>query len=196
MQRMQQLARPNAYFPAPRTQIYCSQCGSRLTRRVPPDDNRVRDLCEHCGAIHYQNPLVVVGTIPVWQDNVLLCKRAIHPRYGFWTLPAGFMELGETCAEGAQRETLEEAGLHIEPGDLFSVIDVPQHNQVHVFFLCQVANPALAPGQETLEAHWVPEADIPWHEIAFRTVLITLQRFFEDRRKGQFGVHYLALPPR
>lgn len=196
MHRMQQLARPNAYFPAPRTPVFCTQCGFRLTRRVPPDDTRVRDLCENCGAIHYQNPLIVVGTIPVWQDHVLLCKRAIHPRYGFWTLPAGFMELGETCAEGAQRETLEEAGLHIEPSALFSVIDVPQHDQVHLFFLGQVADPSLSPGQETLEAQWVAEADIPWAEIAFRTVLITLQRFFDDRRKGSFGFHYLALPPR
>src|SRR5690606_10943725 len=193
---MQQLARPLTYFPAPRRQHFCSQCGATLTRRIPPDDTRVRDLCEQCGAIHYQNPRMVVGTIPIWQDQVLLCKRAIEPRYGFWTLPAGFMELGETSAAGAQRETLEEAGLRIEPGALFSMIDVPQHDQVHCFFLGHVANPALAPGHETLEAHWVSEADIPWPQVAFRTVAITLERFFADRRRGSFGVHYLALPPR
>ncbi|MGE4337784.1 MAG: NUDIX hydrolase [Pigmentiphaga sp.] len=193
---MQQTARPIPYFPAPRRQTFCSQCGSRLARRIPPDDTRVRDLCESCGAIHYQNPRMVVGTIPVWQDRVLLCKRAIEPRYGYWTLPAGFMELGETSAGGARRETLEEAGLEIVPEALFSVIDVPQADQVHIFFLGQVADPTLAPGLETLEAHWVAEADIPWPEIAFRTVAVTLERFFADRRQGRFGVHYLALPPR
>lgn len=196
MHHMQQLARPITYFPAPRSQKFCTQCGSRLTRRIPPDDNRVRDLCEQCGAVHYQNPLLVVGTIPVWQDQVLLCKRAIHPRYGFWTLPAGFMELGETCAEGAQRETLEEAGLQVELTQLFSVVDVPQHDQVHVFFLCHVANPALAPGQETIEARWVAEADVDWSQLAFRTVSVTLERFFKDRQAGHYNTHYLALPPR
>lgn len=193
---MQQLARPHAYFPAPRAQKYCSQCAATLVRRIPPDDTRMRDVCENCGAIHYQNPRLVVGTIPVWQNQILLCKRAIEPRYGYWTLPAGFMELAETSAAGAQRETLEEAGLRCEPGALFSVIDVPQHDQVHVFFVTQVADPSLAPGQETLEAHWVAEADIPWSELAFRTVSITLERYFEDRRHGVLGVHYLALPPR
>lgn len=193
---MQQLARPFAYFPAPRTQKYCSQCAATLVRRIPPDDTRMRDVCENCGAIHYQNPRMVVGTIPVWQNRILLCKRAIEPRYGYWTLPAGFMELAETSAAGAQRETLEEAGLRCEPGPLFSVIDVPQHDQIHIFFVTEVADPALAPGQETLEAHWVEEADIPWSELAFRTVSITLERFFDDRRRGALGVHYLALPPR
>ncbi|MBU4610538.1 NUDIX hydrolase [Achromobacter sp. GG226] len=193
---MQELARTLTYFPAPRTQKFCSQCGSTLTRRIPPDDTRVRDLCDNCGAIHYQNPRMVVGTLPVWQGRVLLCKRAIEPRLGYWTLPAGFMELGETSAAGAQRETLEEAGLQSELGALFSVIDVPQADQVHVFFLIEVTDPSLAPGQETLEAHWVEEADVPWDDLAFRTVSLTLERFFADRRAGQYGVHYLALPPR
>lgn len=193
---MQELARPIAYFPAPRTQQFCSQCGTTLTRRIPPDDTRVRDVCDACGAIHYQNPRMVVGTLPVWQGKILLCKRAIEPRLGYWTLPAGFMELGETSAAGAQRETLEEAGLTTELGTLFSVIDVPQADQVHVFFLVEVADPSLAPGQETLEAHWVDEADIPWPDLAFRTVSLTLERFFADRRSGHYGVHYLDLPLR
>ncbi len=193
---MSQTARPIPYFPAPRQQHYCTQCGSQLARRIPPDDTRVRDLCEHCGAVHYQNPRMVVGTIPVWEGRVLLCKRAIEPRYGYWTLPAGFMELGETSAEGAQRETLEEAGLAIDADRLFSMIDVPQADQVHCFFLGQVADPTLAPGQETLEAEWVAEADVPWHDLAFRTVSLTLEHFFADRRRGTYDVHYLALPPR
>ncbi|GAA5236398.1 NUDIX hydrolase [Verticiella sediminum] len=193
---MHQPASPPAYFPAPRTQRYCSQCGSLLTRRIPPDDTRVRDVCDNCGAIHYQNPRLVVGTVPVWEDRVLLCKRAIEPRLGYWTLPAGFMELGETTSLGAQRETLEEAGLQTEPGALFSMIDVPQADQVHCFFLTQVVDGAFAPGPETLEARWALEEEVPWDDIAFRTVSITLERFFADRRAGSFGVHYLSLPPR
>ncbi len=193
---MSQTAPPNSYFPVPRELRYCTQCASPLTRRIPPDDTRVRDLCEQCGAIHYQNPRMVVGTIPVWEGRVLLCKRAIEPRYGYWTLPAGFMELGESSAQGAERETLEEAGLSMEATRLFSVIDIPQADQVHVFFLGQVADPTLSPGLETLEAGWVAEADIPWSEIAFRTVSLTLEYYFSDRRRGSFDVHYAALPPR
>ncbi len=193
---MQELARPIAYFPAPRTQNFCSQCGATLTRRIPPDDTRTRDVCDACGAIHYQNPRMVVGTLPVWEGRVLLCKRAIEPRLGYWTLPAGFMELGETTAAGAQRETLEEAGLNSELGTLYSVVDVPQADQVHIFYLVHVVDPSLAPGPETLEAKWVDEADVPWDDIAFRTVSITLERFFADRREGRYGVHHVALPPR
>jgi len=196
MQRMQPLASSISYFPAPRNQNFCSQCGATLVRLIPPDDTRMRDVCNQCGAIHYQNPRMVVGTIPVWNDQILLCKRAIEPRYGYWTLPAGFLELGESSAAGAQRETMEEAGLPCEIGPLFSVIDVPQADQIHCFFLTRIDEPILAPGPETLEAHWVSEADIPWSDIAFRTISLTLERFFEDRRRGSFGVHYAALQKR
>jgi len=171
---------PPFYFPAPRTQKFCSQCGHAVTLRVPPDDNRMRAVCENCGAVHYQNPRNVVGVLPVWQGRMLLCRRAIAPRYGLWTLPAGFMELGETTAQGAQRETVEEAGAQIELGSLYTVIDVPGVNQVHFFYLAQVLSDALDPGPETLEAAFFALDAIPWETLAFRTVSTTLAHYVED----------------
>ena len=168
---------------------FCSVCGHSVERRIPPGDNRERDCCQHCGTIHYVNPRPVVGTIPVLQDCVLLCRRAIEPRYGKWTLPAGFMEIGETTAEGALRETLEEAGARIELGPLFSMLDVPHVEQVHLFFRAQLLDPNFAPGEESLEVRLFTESEIPWHELAFRTVATTLRWFFEDRARGTFGTH-------
>src|SRR5690554_1589409 len=143
---------PTFYFPAPRAQKYCSVCGTQLTRRVPPEDNRMRDVSEQCGAVHYQNPRNVVGVVPVFGDRILLCRRAIEPRYGTWTLPAGFMELGETTAQGAMRETQEEAGAQIELGPLYTIIDVPQAEQVHFFYLAKVLSADLYPGPESSDA--------------------------------------------
>lgn len=137
---------PTHYFPAPRRANFCSQCGSPIRHRVPEGDNRERDVCDHCGAIHYQNPRMVVGTVPVWQGRILLCRRAIEPRYDTWTLPAGFMELGESTAQGAGRETLEESGARIRLGQLYTIIDVPQIEQVHLFYLAEVLGPELDPG--------------------------------------------------
>ena len=174
---------------------FCSVCGHAIVRRVPAGDNRERDCCDHCGAIHYVNPRPVVGTIPVWQERVLLCKRAIEPRYGYWTLPAGFMEVGETTAEGAIRETLEEAGARIELGPLFSMIDVPHVEQVHIFFRARLLGPEFDVGHETLEARLFTEAEVPWHDLAFRTVSTTLHLYFEDRARGSFGTHTPRLPP-
>jgi len=160
---------------------------------VPEGDNRERDLCDHCGAIHYQNPRMVVGTLPVWENRILLCRRAIEPRYNKWTLPAGFMELNESTAQGATRETLEESGARIELGPLFTVIDVPQIDQVHIFYLAQATGPELDPGPESLEARYFDEADIPWDEISFRTVKATLTQYLADRKKASFGCHHLTL---
>lgn len=184
---------PVNYFPAPRRARFCSQCGTPITRRVPEGDNRERDVCDRCGAIHYQNPRLVVGTLPVWDNRILLCRRAIEPRYDTWTLPAGFMELGESTAQGAARETLEESGARIELGQLFTVIDVPQIDQVHVFYLAQALDPRLDPGPESLDARYYDEADIPWNDLAFRTVATTLERFLEDRRRGAFQTHHYTL---
>jgi ADP-ribose pyrophosphatase YjhB (NUDIX family) len=136
---------------------------------------------------------MVVGTVPVWQGRILLCRRAIEPRYDTWTLPAGFMELGETAAQGAARETLEESGVRIKVGALFTVIDVPQMEQVHLFYLAEVLGPELHPGPESLEARYYDEVDIPWHELAFRTVTTTLKHFIDDRRQGCFGLHHYSL---
>ncbi|MBV4397915.1 NUDIX hydrolase [Advenella alkanexedens] len=181
------------YFPAPVEQRFCSQCGSILSRKIPPDDNRVRDLCENCGAVHYKNPLVVVGTVPVWEDKILLCRRAIEPRYNKWTLPAGFMELSETTSVGAIRETTEEAGADITLKQLFTVIDVIGVNQVHLYFLAEANSPKLDPGPESLEARYFDIDEIPWDELSFRTVTQTLKRYIEDKERGVFTTHYLSL---
>jgi ADP-ribose pyrophosphatase YjhB (NUDIX family) len=168
---------------------FCRACGTAVSYRIPPDDNRERAVCPNCGTIHYENPLNVVGTVPVWDDRVLLCKRAIEPRYGLWTLPAGFLELGETTEQGALRETDEEAGARITLGALFTVLNVVRVGQVHLFYLATMTSPALNPGTETLEARLFAQDEVPWDQIAFRTVRETLQHFFADRARGKFEVH-------
>ncbi|MCY7316297.1 MAG: NUDIX hydrolase [Rubrivivax sp.] len=168
---------------------HCRVCGAAAQYRVPADDNRERAVCTACGEIHYENPLNVVGTVPVWGDQVLLCRRNIEPRHGMWTLPAGFMELGETTAEGALRETIEEAGVAVEMQPLFSVLNVARVGQVHLFYRARLLNTTLDPGPETIEAQLFTEAEVPWDQLAFRTVRQTLQLFFDDRRRGHFGVH-------
>lgn len=173
----------------PRRIQHCRVCGSRAEYRVPADDNRERATCTACGEIHYENPLNVVGTVPVWGEQVLLCRRNIEPRYGLWTLPAGFMELGETTAEGAVRETVEEAGANIELQGLFTVLNVVRAGQVHMFYRARMLDTHLDPGPETIEARLFREDEVPWDELAFRTVRDTLQLFFEDRRRASYGVH-------
>jgi ADP-ribose pyrophosphatase YjhB (NUDIX family) len=168
---------------------FCSACGHAVSLRVPPGDNRERFVCDHCNTIHYQNPRNVVGTVPVWDHKVLLCRRAIEPRYGFWTLPAGFMELGETTAEAAARETLEEAGARVEVQTLFTMLNVPHVHQVHLFYLARLLDIDIAAGEESLEVRLFDEAEIPWHDIAFPTVGQTLRFFFADRSTGAFGLH-------
>ena len=168
---------------------HCRACGTAVAYLVPADDNRERAVCPACATVHYENPLNVVGTVPVWGEQVLLCRRAIEPRRGLWTLPAGFLELGESTAEGALRETDEEAGAQIELGLLFSVLNVVRVGQVHLFYLAAMKSTHLNPGSETLEAQLFREDEIPWDEIAFRTVRETLRYFFDDRRRGRFGVH-------
>jgi len=169
---------------------HCKQCGQPVVYRIPDDgDTRERAVCPACQTIHYENPLNVVGTIPVWGERVLLCKRAIEPRFGKWTLPAGFMELDETVAEGAARETVEEAGAQFEMGDFFSLVNVTRVGQVHLFYRVTLLSDQFAPGSETLEARLFAEADIPWEQMAFRTVSETLKRYFADRRAGRFATH-------
>jgi len=162
--------------------------------RVPDDgDTRQRAVCPQCQTIHYENPLNVVGTIPVLGEAVLLCKRNIEPRKGKWTLPAGFMELGETLAEGAARETTEEAGAQFEMQGLFSVLNVARVGQVHFFFRAQLTSDQFAPGHETMEARLFAEHEIPWDDLAFRTVKETLKAFFADRQSGEFGMHQIDI---
>jgi ADP-ribose pyrophosphatase YjhB (NUDIX family) len=171
---------------------YCPNCAANLTVKIPADDSRERYVCEACGTIHYQNPRNVVGSIPVYGEQVLLCRRAIAPRHGFWTLPAGFMELGESTSHGAARETLEEAGAIVEIGPLFSLLNVPHAEQVHLFYLATMTSPHFAAGEESLEVALFHEQEIPWDELAFPTVKQTLTWFFADRAagvlEGQFHV--------
>ncbi len=174
---------------------YCTHCGGKVELKVPDGDNRPRHVCAACGRIHYQNPRIIVGTLPVWQDRVLLCRRAIEPRYGYWTLPAGFMENGESAAEGAQRETLEEACARVRVLDPYTLVSVPFIDQLHLLFRAELLDLDFAPGTESLEVRLFDEADIPWEELAFRSVSLTLRAFFEERRSGRFGVHHVSLPP-
>jgi len=173
---------------------HCKQCGTAVVMRTPDDgDTRERAVCPACHTVHYENPLNVVGTIPVWEDKVLLCRRNIEPRRGKWTLPAGFMELGETVAQGAARETREEAGAVFEMQDLFSIMNVVRVGQVHFFYRAQLAHTRFDPGHETLEARLFSEEEIPWEEIAFRTVRETLRCFFQDRAQGRYGLHQIDI---
>ena len=173
----------------PQSIRHCRACGGATHYLVPPDDNRDRAVCTVCGTVHYENPINVVGTLPVWHDQVLLCRRNIEPRYGYWTLPAGFMEFGETTAQGALRETVEEAGAHVEMQGLYTVLNVVHAGQVHFFYLARLTDTVFAPGHETIEAQLFSEADVPWDALAFRTVRLTLQRYFADRPGGRFDVH-------
>jgi len=166
---------------------FCSQCASTLVLRIPVDDSRERFVCEQCGTIHYENPRNVVGSIPIYGDQVLLCRRAIEPRYGFWTLPAGFLEIGETSSAGAVRETIEEAGANVAIGPLFSLLNVVHAQQVHLFYLAQMQTPDFEAGVESLEVALFLEKDIPWQDLAFPTVKQTLEWYFADRAAGRLA---------
>ncbi|MDB5892761.1 MAG: hydrolase [Rhodoferax sp.] len=170
---------------------HCKNCGTAVVYRIPDDgDTKERAVCPACHTIHYENPLNVVGTVPYFGDQVLLCKRNIEPRFGKWTLPAGFMELGESTSQGAARETVEEAGAEFVMGELFTVMSVIRVGQVHLFYLAELTSDRFDPGTETIEAQLFSEADIPWDEIAFRTVKETLEHYFADRRSGMFTLHH------
>lgn len=173
---------------------HCKSCGSAVTYRLPDDgDTRERAICTACHTVHYENPLNVVGTLPIWNDKILLCKRNIEPRYGKWTLPAGFMELGETVAQGAARETDEEAGAQIELLGLYTLMNVVRVGQVHFFYRAKLLSTTFHPGHETIEARLFSEDEVPWDDIAFRTVRETLKCFFEDRQRGAFPLHQVDI---
>lgn len=176
---------------------FCSECAHPVSLQIPPDDNRPRYVCSNCGIIHYQNPKMVIGSIPVWEQGgetrVLLCKRAIEPRYGYWTLPAGFMENNETTTDAALRETLEEAGARIELHELFSLLNVPHVHQVHMFYRATLLDLEYKAGVESLDVKLFSETEIPWDEMAFPTVAQTLKFFFADfaRIKNEGGLFLL-----
>jgi ADP-ribose pyrophosphatase YjhB (NUDIX family) len=168
---------------------FCGACGAPTVRRVPPGDSRERLVCPACGAIAYENPKLVVGCLATLDDRVLLCRRAIEPRYGSWTLPAGFMENGETTAEGAARETVEESGAAVADLEPFMLIDVPDVHQVHLFFRARLVEARFALGDESLEARLFAAAEIPWDALSFPTVIAALRRYFADRTAGRPGFH-------
>jgi len=165
---------------------FCSQCGEKIILMVPEDDNRERYVCTRCDTIHYQNPKIVAGCIPEWGDRVLLCRRAIEPRHGLWTLPAGFMELGETTLEAAVRETMEEANASVEVQDLYMVINLPHVDQVYMMFRSRLKDKNFSPGPESHEVELFERERIPWNELAFPTIRETLRFYYKDREKGEF----------
>lgn len=165
---------------------YCSACGGAITLRTPVGDQRPRHVCSVCSTIHYQNPKLVVGAIAQWEDKVLLCRRAIEPRLGFWTLPAGFMEMGESTGEAGMRETLEEAHAQIELGPLYTLVNIPQISQVHLIYRAKLLNLDFSPGEESLETCLLAEHEIPWNDLAFRSISLTLRHYFKDRTAGHF----------
>lgn len=168
---------------------FCAQCGSSVRLRTPAGDNLPRFVCENCGTIHYENPKLVIGAIPEWEDQILLCRRAIEPRQGCWTLPAGFMEKDETTAQAALRETLEEACARVEIGELYTLISVPHISQVHLIYRARLLDLDFRPGNETSEVALFEETHIPWDEIAFGTIAMTLRYYYADRRAGNFSFH-------
>lgn len=174
---------------------YCSNCGATVALRIPPGDSLPRHVCIQCGSIHYQNPKLVVGAIAEWEDRILLCRRAIEPRHGFWTLPAGFMENGETTEQAAARETLEEAQARIEVGALLALVNVPYISQVHLLYRAKLLDLDFAPGEESLETRLFTEAEIPWDDLAFRSISLALRYYFADRKQGQFSLHSGEIPP-
>lgn len=165
---------------------YCSECGNAVKVSIPEGDNRPRHVCSSCGVIHYQNPKVVVGCIPIWEQRVLLCRRAIEPRYGLWTVPAGFMENGETSQQGAARETLEEACARVDVEGLYTLFNLPHINQVYLLYRSRLLDLDFAAGDESLEVALFHEHEIPWDEIAFAVIRESLRLYFADRPRGDF----------
>lgn len=174
---------------------FCSDCGHPVSQRIPEGDDRPRYVCEQCQTIHYHNPRIVVGCLPVYGEQILLCRRAIEPRFGYWTLPAGYMENGETTLEGAWRETWEEAGARVGKEVLYRLFDLPHVNQVYMFYRAVLPEPSFAPGVESLDVRLFDESEIPWQDLAFPVVTQVLKDFFADRARGRFCVRVSSVEP-
>ena len=168
---------------------YCSNCSATVEFIIPQGDSLPRYVCTQCNIVHYQNPKMVVGCIPEWEDKILLCRRAIEPRLGWWTLPAGFMENNETLAQAAARETLEEANARVEIGDLYAVYSLPHISQVYFLFRARLLDLDFKPGIESLDVKLMSEHEIPWQEMAFRVIHDPLQQYFKERRQGKLTFH-------
>ena len=168
---------------------YCPRCAAAIERRVPAGDDRAREVCSGCGEIYYRNPKIVAGAIPEWDGRVLLCRRAIEPREGYWTLPAGYMELGETTVEAAIRETREEACAEVEGLELFAYLDIPRVSQVYVMYRARLLAAEFRAGHESHEVRLFAEPEIPWQRLAFPSIHLTLKYYFADRAAGAYAVH-------
>jgi len=185
------------FFPRRRKSLikFCNSCGSAVTHRIPDGDSLHRAVCDACGTIQYQNPKIVVGCVPTYGERILICKRAIEPRYGLWTLPAGFMENEESASQGAAREALEEANARVEIEDLYTVYSIPHISQVYMMFRAKLLDPNVSPGFESLEVKLVTEDEIPWDQLAFAMVRRTLEHFIADRKRGAFVPHFGDIHP-
>ncbi len=175
---------------------FCSACGHPTIEKIPLGDQKIRKVCTHCGTIHYVNPKVICGALAIWENKVLLCRRAIEPRYGLWTLPAGYMELFETMEQGAARETREESEAEVEIEQLYCMYNIPRIGQVYVLFKTQIKDGVFGAGEETLESRLFEEHEIPWNDLAFPSVERTLRHYFEDRKTNSFPMHLETLGTR
>ncbi len=169
---------------------FCSSCAAPVTSKVPAGEDRERWVCTACGEIHYQNPRMVVGCIIEEQGKLLLCKRAIQPRYGYWTVPAGFLELGESTVQGAIRETYEEASAKVEVIAPYAHFDIPYIGQAYIFYRARLVSPEMGPGSESLEVKLVSPEEIPWDQLAFQVVRVALDFYVEDAKRGVFRMHH------
>ena len=174
---------------------FCSQCGAPVVVKIPPGETLPRFVCEACQTIHYQNPKVVAGCIPEWEGRILLCRRAIEPRVGLWTFPAGFMEQGETTEQAAARETLEEANAFVEISSLYAVFSLPHVSQVYVIFRGRLRSPEFGVGHESADVQLFAHEQIPWEHLAFPVISETLTRYVQDLSRGRFDVHVGVVPP-
>ena len=188
---------PHADFSLPPKSLikFCNSCGAAVTHRIPEGDSLERAVCDACGIVHYVNPKIVVGCLPTYDDRILICKRAIEPRYGLWTLPAGFMENNESASEGAAREAMEEANARVEIVDLYTVYSIPHISQVYMMFRARLLDPNVSPGVESLEVRLATEEELPWDQLAFAMVRRSLEHFLEDRRSGIFVPRFGDIHP-
>jgi ADP-ribose pyrophosphatase YjhB (NUDIX family) len=175
---------------------YCGECGKPVSKKIPMGDNLPRFVCDSCQVIHYHNPKIVAGCIPEWEEQVLLCRRAIEPKSGLWTFPAGFMEIGEGTEEAARRETFEEAHAQVSITRLHSVLSLPHIGQVYMIFIGRLVAREFEAGLESLDVQLFNRKDIPWNEIAFPVVKDALRRYLEDVERGEFRLHVADLPDR
>jgi ADP-ribose pyrophosphatase YjhB (NUDIX family) len=175
---------------------FCPDCGQPLEVRIPEGDHLPRHICGACSSVHYQNPKIIVGCVPEHAGRILLCRRAIEPRLGYWTIPAGFMENNETLQQGAARESLEEALAEVEIGSPLAIVHVLHAHQVHVMFRARLAEPRFGVGEESLEVDLYRPEEIPWPEIAFPSVQFALERYLDDRQAGREELHFKAIDRR